>query len=116
MFFSNTDTRRIIPNAMLRSSYLKNISLQNIALVLFLSFSMLWINSAVATHIHLNEHAHEHQDEFCLSLHSGATTLETNVSNLILTAAFSKNAINLVKKPQLIPIAPCNSRAPPFHL
>lgn len=114
MGFSSTNTSKIIPDAIPGSSQLKAASLKNIALVIVLSFATLWLNSATAAHIHLDDH--EHRGEFCLSSHSGATTLETNVSKLVFVATCTEIVIDLVKKPQLIPVAPCNSRAPPFRL
>ena len=115
MGFSNTNTSKISPDAMLGDSQLKITSLKKIALVLVLSFATLWLNGATAAHMHLDGHD-QHQGELCLSLHSNATALETNVSKLIFTTTKSKVAIDLVENPQLIPVAPCNSRAPPFQL
>jgi len=97
-----------------RSGHISNLNMRHLLLVCLLSLSTLWVSSATAAHIHLGDH--EHQGEFCISSHSSATTLETNVSKLVFTAATSEVAVGLVESPQLIPVAPCNSRAPPFHL
>ena len=96
------------------SEHISKFNMRHLLLVCLLSLSTLWISSATAAHIHLGDH--EHQGEFCLSSHSSATTLETNVSKLVFTATTTEVAVGLVEKPQLIPVAPCNSRAPPFHL
>lgn len=94
-----------------RSTHISNIDIRHLLLVCLLSLSTLWLSSASAAHIHLGDH--EHQDELC-RLHSSATTLETNVSKLVFIAATSEIAVGLVQQPQLTPVAPCNSRAPPY--
>ena len=95
-----------------RSTHTSNLNMRHLLLVCLLSLTTLWLSSATAAHIHLGDH--EHQGELCLSSHSSATTLETNVSKLIFIAATSEIAVDLVQQPQLTPVAPCNSRAPPY--
>jgi len=97
-----------------RSPQISKLNMQHLLLVCLLSLSTLWVSSATAAHIHLGDH--EHQGELCLSSHSSATALETNVSKPVFAATTSEIAADLVEKPQLIPVAPCNSRAPPFYL
>jgi hypothetical protein len=112
----NNNTGALIKELMMnsRSEHISKFNMRHLLLVCLLSLSTLWINSASAAHIHLDDH--EHQGELCLSSHSSATALETNVSKLTYTATTSEVAVGLTEKPQLIPVAPCNSRAPPFQL
>ncbi|MDX2463617.1 MAG: hypothetical protein QNK31_03820 [Porticoccus sp.] len=92
----------------------KSSLFRNIALVCLLSFATLWLNTATAAHIHLHEHA-VHCD-MCLSSSSGGATLETRPPTLKIEKITSEHVVFNYDKPQLVPVAPRKSRAPPFNL
>lgn len=97
------------PGTVVRNRFLKNI-----ALVCLLSFATLWLGTTTAAHIHLEEHP-LHCD-ICLSSSSGDGIPSVDIPTLSVEVISSVATVFSDNKPQLIPAAPLNSRAPPYNL
>jgi hypothetical protein len=83
----------------------------NIILACLLAVSTLWLSQTMAAHIHLDDN--NIHCELCLSSSPGETSLENNPSDFPVELLATDIVASHFTTPQLTPVAPHNSRAPP---
>jgi len=91
--------------------HIKGRPIQSLLLVCLLTLATLWLSSATAAHIHLDDH--NVQCELCLTPNSGEASLENNPPHLNIISTGTSISVELLTSPILVPVAPRNSRAPP---
>ena len=111
---NHRETSLLTPEIMgFRSTSSINRPLTSLLLVGLLTLSTLWLGSATAAHIHLD--TNDIQCELCLTPNSSEASLENNSTRLLLISTPTSIVVTPFSAPQLRPVAPCNSRAPPTY-
>jgi|GEM_PF-435417 len=95
----------------IHSIHIKNRPIQSLLLVCLLTLATLWLSSATAAHIHLDDH--NVQCELCLTPNGSEASLENNPPHLKIISTETSISADLLTAPTLVPVAPRNSRAPP---
>tara|TARA_R110001592_G_scaffold363170_1_gene680920 strand:- start:19413 stop:19712 length:300 start_codon:yes stop_codon:yes gene_type:complete len=94
-----------------RSTHISNRPLTSLLLVGLLTLSTLWLSSATAAHIHLDNN--DIQCELCLNPNNRKASLETNPTDFVFTSTRIHVVVACFSAPQRPLVAPYNSRAPP---